>query len=96
MNNWDLVLGDIHADGGGTLIGLENAYESISELKHVGSKRDDNKLGVLGPLADVGGYDGDVAVIEGSVDLVHYVNGCGPIGMEGKDECKTRESLLTA
>ena len=39
---------------------LVDADEAVGELKHVVAERDDDKLGVLGALLDVVGYDGDL------------------------------------
>jgi len=43
--------------------GLIDTNESMAELEHVVSERDDDELRVLRPVLDVVGDDGDVAEV---------------------------------
>ena len=73
-----LVLGDLRwVDGNrlGGVVGLVDADQAIGLLEHVGPERDDDELGVAGPLLDEVGHDGGVLEVQGSVDLVHEVEG---------------------
>lgn len=40
----------VHCDGLGGVVCLVDPYQPVSQLKHVVTETDDDKLGVLGPL----------------------------------------------
>ncbi len=70
-----LQIGRRNVSGARAVANLVNAEEAVAQLEHVVAQRDDDELGVAGPLLDVVGDDGDVLEVEGRVDLVHDVDG---------------------
>ena len=60
---------------------------------------DELVLLVLQKLAanlDVVSNDGDILEVESSVDLVHDVEGCRFVVMQGKDQCQRAQRLLSS
>lgn len=56
------LLDELRVDGDalGAVVRLVDADQPVRQLEHVGPQRDDDELGVPGPLLDVVGHDGHV------------------------------------
>ena len=92
------LLDELRVDGDalGAVVRLVDADQPVRQLEHVGPQRDDDELGVPGPLLDVVGDDGHVLEVERGVNLVHDVEGGRFVVMKGEDQGKTGERLLSS
>lgn len=79
------VLG-VDIDGLGLVVSLVDTHEAIRDLKHEVAQGNHQKLRVLCALLDVVRYDGHVLEVQRRVNLVHNIDWCGLVVMQGEDE----------
>jgi len=78
---WDTESIRINRDTLRHVMSLVDSNETISQLKHVVSKTDDDELSILRSFLDVVCYNGDIFEIQSSIDFIHHVKRSGLVVM---------------
>jgi len=60
----------------------------MAKLEHVIPQGDDNELGILRPVLDVIGYNGNIPEVERSVNLVHEIQWRRLENVQCKHQCE--------
>ena len=74
---------------------LVDAYQFISQLKHIISKGNYDELGVFGSFLNIMTNYRDVFVVKSSIYLVHKVKRCRLVVVKGENKREGTQCLLS-